>query len=115
MLCVVCSRFIPIPIFRDENKLCKSCASYASQLKLKDNLMEDICTNPDPNDTDLESVQRQLLHDLNLEEDSDYEAELNYLREARKAQVLSKERKVQSLHPTESLKECPHEQIEKVT
>lgn len=77
--------------------------------------MEDICTNPDANDKDLESVQRQLLHDLNLEEDSDYEAELNYLREAKKAQVLSKERKSQSLHPTERLKEYPHEEIEKVT
>lgn len=106
MLCVVCSRPIPIPVYQDENKLCKSCAS---QIKLKNHFMKDICT-----DADLENVQRQLLHDLNLDEDSDYEAELNYLKEAKKAVALTKDKKVHSFHRTEGLKEYPHDQFEKV-
>lgn len=106
MLCIVCSRPIPVPIYRDENKLCKSCASH---IKLKDNFVNDICT-----DADLDSVQRQLLNDLNLDHDSDYEAELNYLREAKKAAVLGKEKNFQSLHRTESLNEYTYDRVDKV-
>lgn len=108
MLCIVCSRPIPIPTFQDENKICKSCASKMKQ----DNSMKDICTDSDQ----LEIVQRQLMHDLNLEGDSDYEAELNYLREAKKAATLNKEKYLQSFpHPTEDLKEYRHDHYEEVT
>lgn len=106
MLCIVCSRPIPIPIYHDENKLCKSCAS---EIKLKDDLMKNYCT-----DADLEIVQRQLLHDLNLDDDSDYEAELNYLKEAKRTAQLGKEKNLQSFHPNESLKEFSENQSTKV-
>lgn len=102
MLCIVCSRPIPIPIF--ENKICNSCASNIK----RDDLMKDMCTDADQ----LEIVQRQLLHDLNLDEDSDYAAELNYLREAKKAAVLNKEK---SFSRTEHLKEYSHDHYEEVT
>lgn len=94
MLCIVCSRPLPIPVYQDENKLCQSCAS---QIKLKDNLIKDLCT-----DADLESAQRQLIEDLNLEDDLDYEQELNYLREAKKHLLLNKSSDVRN-HPAESL------------
>ncbi|KAG4071758.1 hypothetical protein HA402_011912 [Bradysia odoriphaga] len=94
MLCIVCSRPLPIPIYQDENKVCKSCAS---QIKLKDHLIRDLCT-----DADLESAQRQLIQDLNLEDDLEYEQELNYLREAKKHLLLNKSLDTRN-HPTESL------------
>lgn len=97
MLCIVCSRPLTIPIFQDENKVCKSCASQIKQ----GNSMKDIGTDSDR----LEMVQRQLLLDLNLEDDSDYMAELNYLREVKRAAALNKEKNVQSFHPTEVFKE----------
>ncbi len=106
MLCIICSRPIPIPIYRDEHKLCKSCASH---IKLKGNLMNDICK-----DDDLENVQQQLLLDLNLEEDSDYEAELNYLMEAKRTLALRKQKNVQSFVSADSLKE-DFPVVEKVT
>ncbi|XP_037034988.1 uncharacterized protein LOC119073543 isoform X2 [Bradysia coprophila] len=104
MLCIVCSRPLPIPIYQDENKLCKSCAS---QIKLKDNLMRDLCT-----DADLESAQRQLIQDLNLEDDLEYEQELNYLREAKKHLLLNKSLETRN-HTAESLNEYVHNQFEK--
>lgn len=106
MLCVVCSRPIPIPIYRDENKLCKTCAS---EIKIKRDLIKDLCT-----DDDLEIVQRQLLQELNLEDDSDYETELNYLKESKKNLVLSKDKPLQSIHPTEGFKEYSQNQFVKV-
>lgn len=110
MLCIVCTS--PILNLQYENKLCQSCAS---QIKPKSDLNEGIHMDIDK----LESVQQKLLHDLeeslNLEEDSDYEAELNYLREAKKAVILSKEKNIHSFKPNEVLKVYPHEHQEEVT
>lgn len=105
MLCIVCSSPLPIPVYQDENKLCKSCAS---QIKLKDSMMKDLCT-----DADLESAQRQLIQDLNLEDDLDYEQELNYLKEAKKHLLLNKS--FMRNNPAECLNGYPHDQCEKVT
>lgn len=107
MLCAICTR--PIPNFQDENKLCKLCAL---RIKLKGDCKGDIS---DLDSVKLESLQQQLFHDLNLEEDSDYEAELNYLMQAHKAVILSKEKNMQSSKPKEDVKEYTKNHTEEVT
>ncbi|KAJ6640869.1 hypothetical protein Bhyg_05802, partial [Pseudolycoriella hygida] len=92
-----------------QNKLCNSCAS---QVKLKRNAVERICL-----DDDLEFVQQRLIQDLNLADDSDYEAELNYLKEAKRAAVLEKEKNKLPLvccEGIECLTNCRHDQFEKL-
>lgn len=106
MSCVVCTR--PIQNCQDENKVCKLCAL---RIKLKGDCKGDIF---DMDSVKLESLQQQLFHDLNLKEDSDYEAELNYLMQANKAQILSKEKNMQS-SKSKDVKEYPNDHYEEVT
>lgn len=105
MLCVVCTR--PIPNFYEENKLCLSCAT---RIKLQANLKQDSVTDVH----NLESVEKELMQDLNLKQDLDYEAELNYLVEAKRALILNKQKTIQTIKPKEDSAEYHRDQCKEV-
>lgn len=97
MLCVICTR--PIQNFKEENKLCQSCAT---RIKIQGDSSAEAFDDID----NLENLQKKLLFDLNLDGDSDYEAELEYLMQVKRGSQL-KQKNIKSSKSNDSINEHP--------